>query len=115
MLRIAEFSDVASGKQFVTVEYKGKVQGVAIEVKDATEKEITSGKIKPQSFEVKIAGASIIYDVVNLGIPLAIAILFGALLGMAAIFLWQRVKGTKSTGQRAKSKPGKIISDQIQK
>jgi hypothetical protein len=100
---VATFANVEPGKQLVTVEFKGKVQGTPIEVKDATEEEVASGKIKTQSFEVEIAAASINYELVEYGFPIVIAILLGALLGILALFWWER----RGRGQPQKEKPDK--------
>lgn len=55
---VATFQDVSAEKHEIVVEFAGKKASQSIIVKEAPENEINAGKLKTQSFDVKVAGIS---------------------------------------------------------
>jgi len=105
---IATFKDVAPGKHLVTVASKSGLVSSTIDVKEATEKEIASGKITPQSAEVKItpAGTDPLWYVAA-----ALAGLIVILLAVAGVWGWHawREKGAGKDGGPPTGSKGKKL------
>jgi hypothetical protein len=99
---MATFKDVAPGKHLVTVASKGGLVSSTIDVKEATEKEIASGKVEPRSAEVKItpAGTDPLWYVAA-----ALAFLIVILVGVAVLWVWKEWQ-EKSRGNKEGSTSG---------
>ncbi|OGY25817.1 MAG: hypothetical protein A2Z24_00445 [Candidatus Woykebacteria bacterium RBG_16_44_10] len=84
---VATFENVAPGKHLVNVEFGGKLQSSTIEVKDATEEELKTGKLATQSSQVKVtAGAFLAPNQILWPLLVGLATLITILL--AGGFVW---------------------------
>ena len=92
---VATFEDVTYGEHLVTVEVGGKPFDSTLKVKEATEKEITAGQVKPQTFDVKVTVVP-----KNFVQKYRYQLLAGWLLILVVVgFVWWRKRGPGQKGR----------------
>jgi len=96
---IASFQDVSSGKHMVTVEYQGNMQSKTIQIKDATDEELKTGKIAAKNFQISILATSLLQSSI---LPWLLTLLLASviiILLVSGMIWWKKNKPAISSDQ----------------